>query len=196
MAVKTTGYSSKTAERYLMDAGAVYKNLTFDAVTGEASGTLLGATNGGNEFVIEQETREIEVDGVKSRTKGGTILVREDANLTVNLKELTADNVALAIAGSVVGVSEIAGYKEITGKGRIDIADYTDSIALVSRLSGSDKPVIIVLNNVLSMEGFTLPTEDEGEATVALNLGAHYDIDEAGNEVTPYTIYWPEEVVA
>lgn len=194
MAVKTTGYSSKTAERYLMDAGAVYKNLVFDEATGEASGELLGATNGGNEFVLAQETREVEVDGVKGRTKGGTILVREDANLTVNLKELTADNVALAIAGSVVGISDIEGYQEITGKGRIEIEDYTDSIALVARISGSDKPVIIVLYNVLSMEGFTLPTEDEGEATIALNLGAHYDVDEAGNELPPYKIYWPEEV--
>jgi hypothetical protein len=195
MAVKTTGYSGKTAERYLIDAGAVYKNLTFDDVTGEASGELLGATNGGNEFVIEQETREVEVDGVKSRAKGGTILVSENANLTVNLKELTADNIALAIAGSTVSLSDVSGYKEITGKGRIELEDYTDSIALVARLSGSDKPVIVVLYNVLSMEGFTLPTEDEGEATVALNLGAHYDIDEAGNELPPYKIYWPEEAV-
>lgn len=196
MAVKTTGYSSKTAERYLMDAGAVYKNLTFDEITGEATGELLGATNGGNEFVLEQETREVEVDGVRGRTKGGTILVREDANLTVNLKELTADNVALAIAGSAVNVSDIEGYQEITGKGRIELEDYTDTIALVARISGSDKPVIIVLNNVLSMEGFSLPTEDDGEATVAINLGAHYDIDEVGESIPPYKIYWPEEVVA
>ncbi|PSL42126.1 hypothetical protein B0H99_101374 [Planomicrobium soli] len=193
MVIKTSGYTNKTAERYLMDAGAVYKNLTFDEATGEASGELLGATNGGNEFALEQETREVEVDGVKGRTKGNTILVRENANLTVNLKELTADNVALAIAGSVNKLSNIEGYREITGKGFINLEDYTDSIALVARLTGSNKPVIIVLHNVLSMEGFTLPTEDEGEATIALNLGAHYDADAEGNVNSPYTIYWPLE---
>ena len=33
MAVKTSGYTSKTAERYLIDAGAVYKNLVFEEGT-------------------------------------------------------------------------------------------------------------------------------------------------------------------
>ena len=193
MVVKTSGYTSKTSERYLMDAGAVYKNLVFDQTTGVASGDLLGATNGGNEFVVEQETREVEVDGVKGRAKGNTILVREDANLTVNLKELTADNITMAIAGAAKTDSDITGYDEIKGKGRIDLTDYTDSVALVARLTGSQKPIIILLKNVLSMEGLTLPTEDEGEATIALNLGAHYDIDEAGEEESAFVIYWPKE---
>lgn len=194
--VKTTGYTSKTSERYLMDAGAVYKNLTFDELTGEATGDLLGATSGGNELVIEQETREVEVDGVKSRTKGGTILVREDANLTVNLKELTADNITMAIAGASKTASDIEGYDEIKGKGRIDIEDYTGNVALVARLSGNQKPIIVVLENVLSMEGLTLTTEDDNEAVVALNLGAHYDEDETGVAESPYTIYWPTEAAA
>jgi hypothetical protein len=196
MAVKTSGYNSKTAERYVMDAGAVYKNLTFDETTGEASGELLGATSGGNEFAIEQETREIEVDGVKGRAKGNTVLVREDVNLTVNLKELTADNVAIAIAGSEKKLSDVEGYDEISGKGRIELTDYTDNIALVARLSGSQKPVIIVLKNVLSMEGFTAKTEESGEMIVPINFGAHYDIDENGVEESPYVIYWPKEVTA
>lgn len=193
MAVKTNAYTSKTPERYLLDAGAIYFNLQFDE-EGLATGELMGATNGGNEFTLEQEMRDIEVDGVKGRSKGGTVIQSENANLTVNLKELTADNIVRAIAGATIDEDAVPNYDVISSKGRIDMEDYAENVAYVGRLSGNSKPVIIVLDNALSLEGFTVTTSDDDEATVPITFGAHYDADTTELGAAPYRIYWPKEV--
>lgn len=196
MVVKTNAYTSKTPDRYLLDAGAVYFNLTFDELTGEASGDLMGATNGGNEFTLEQEMRDIEVDGVRGRSKGGSVIQSENADLTVNLKELTADNIEKAIAGATRDSESMVGYDIISSKGRIDMNDYVDNVAFVGRLSGNKKPVIIVLENVISLEGLSITTSDDDEATVPIKFGAHYDADTTDLGEAPYKIYWPQEEVA
>ena len=193
MAVKTNAYTSKTPDRYLLDAGAIYFNLTFDKATGEASGDLMGATNGGNEFTIEQEMRDIEIDGVRGRSKGGSVIQSENADLTVNLKELTANNIEKAIAGATRDSDSMVGYDIISSKGRIEMDDYTDNVAFVGRISGNKKPVIFVLDNVISLEGLGITTSDDDEATVPIKFGAHYDADTTELEAAPYRIYWPKE---
>jgi hypothetical protein len=195
MAVSTVGYNSNTAKRFLLDAGAVYKSVTFDELTGDFTGTLLGATSGGNEFVLNQSLREIEVDGVKGRAKGLTVIEREDAELLINLKELTAQNIALALAGGNVDTAD-TNYDIITSKGKIEDADYLPSIAFVGRQSGTNKPVVILMENVLSIEGLTVKTEQNNETIVPIRLAAHADADDIATGKIPVKIYWPKEVVA
>ena len=192
MAVKTNAYTSKTPDRYLLDAGAIYFNLKFSEA-GEATGELMGATNGGNEFSLTQEMREIEIDGTKGRSKGGTVIQSENADLMVNLKELTADNIERAIAGATRDTTTMKGYDIISSKGRILMEDYAENVAYVGRLSGNKKPVIIVLENALSMEGLSIATSDDDEATVPIKFGAHYNADTTELEAAPYKIYWPKE---
>lgn len=194
MAVNTVGYSAQTPQRLLLDAGAIYKNITYDEVTGDFTGELLGATSGGNEFAFAQTTRTIEVDGVKGRAKGLTVIESEEANLTVNLKELTASNIALALAGANLDESD-SNYDIITSKGKIELTDYLDSIAFVGRQSGTNKPVVIVLENVLSMEGLTVNTQDNDEAIIPIVFGAHSDEEDILSGRAPVTIYWPKEEV-
>lgn len=189
MAVDTKGYTSNSALRYLMDAGAIYKNLTYDDLTGDFTGTLLGATSGGNEFAVAPEIRTIEVDGAKGPTKGNVVLDSETASLTVNLKELTAANIALALAGSTTDTSDV-NYDIITSKGKIELTDYLDNIGFVGRLSGSSKPVVIIVNNVLSLEGLTIKSADKNEAVVPVVFTGHED--DTGTKL--YEIYWPKEV--
>lgn len=194
MALSTVGYNSNTAKRFLLDAGAVYKSVTYDALTGDFTGTLLGATSGGNEFILNQSLREVEVDGVKGRAKGTTVIEREDAELLINLKELTATNLALAVAGGNVDTAD-ANYDVITSKGRIEDTDYLDSVAFVGRQSGTNKPVVILMENVLSIEGLTVQTEDNNETVVPIRLAAHADADDITAGKIPVKIYWPKESV-
>ena len=95
MAVSTVGITKQTAERLLLDAGAIYKNLVYE--NGEFTGEALGATSGGNEFTVEIEQRQPEIDGLKSRVRGMSFVETHEASLVVNLKELTAQNIKLAI---------------------------------------------------------------------------------------------------
>lgn len=194
MPLQTTGYTANSPLHYLLDAGAIYKNLTYDELTGEFTGTLLGATSGGNEFALAQETRVIEVDGIKGQAKGNVVIDSETPSLTVNLKELTAANLSLAIAGSEINSD--TNYDIITSKGKIELTDYLDNIAFVGRLSGSAKPVVIVIDNAISLEGLTITTADKGEAVVPVVFTGHYDENNVELGVAPYKIYWPKVTVA
>jgi hypothetical protein len=194
MAVKTVGVSQNTPDRMLLDAGAIYKNLTYDDLTGDFTGTALGATSGGNEFVVEIEQRAPEIDGAKSRIKGLKFVNSHEAHLVVNLKELTAENIRNAIGPADVDTSD-TNYDVVTGRQSIELTDYLDNIAYVGRLSGNQKPVVIILDNALSAEGFTMTSEDDNEAVVPITFHSHLDLEEIGTDKVPYKIYWPKESV-
>jgi len=191
MAVGYTGYTNKTPLHYLLDAGAIYTNLTYEATTGEFTGDLLGATSGGNEFALQQTTRVIQVDGVKGAAKGNIQIDEEVPQLTINLKELTAQNIARAIAGSKVEADE--NYNIITTKGVIELTDYLENIAFVGRLSGSTKPVVIIIENAISLEGLSIKTTDSGEAVVPVVFRGTYDSAALEAQRAPFKIYWPLE---
>ena len=185
MALNSNGFTNSSVDKFLIDAGAVYLNTTF--TDGVLDGTLLGATSGGNEFVVQQEIRQIQVDGMKGRGKGLQVISFMNPNLTVNLKEMTAENLAKAIAGGDVDTAD-TNYDIITSKGTIETTDYIDNIALVGRLTGSDKPVVVVIYNVLSIEGLEMTTEDNNEVVIPITFGGHYD----ETMEVPYKIYYPK----
>lgn len=188
MVLKTTGFTNNSTNHFIVDAGAVYLNVEFDDSTGEFTGDLLGATSGGNEFVVNQEVREIEVDGLKGRGKGLQAVTFMNPDLTVNLKELSAKNLATIIAGGEVREGN-EFYDVLTSKGKIEDSDYIDSVALVGNVTGSDKPIVIVLYNVLSIEGLEMSFEDDNEVVVPVTFGGHYD----ETQEVPYRIFLPKQ---
>lgn len=190
MAVSTVGITKQTAERLLLDAGAIYKNLVYE--NGEFTGEALGATSGGNEFTVEIEQRQPEIDGLKSRVKGMSFVDTHEASLVVNLKELTAQNIKLAIGPADIDATD-ENFDVITGRTTIKAEDYVENIAYVGRLSGSNKPVVIILKNALSAEGFTMTSEDNNEAVVPITFNAYADFEDAQAGKTAYEIYWPKE---
>lgn len=192
--VKTVGYNANVPDHLLLDAGAIYKNVTFDALTGIFSGEALGATQGGNEFSFSQEIRPIEIDGAKGRVKGLQVIDSEEAVLTVNLLEQTAANIKLAIAGATLDTSD-TNYDLVTPKGKIELTDYLTNIAYVGRVSGNAKPVVIILENALSIEGLNLKPEDKKEAVLPIKFAAHIDPADAANGVLPVKIYFPKATV-
>lgn len=189
--VKTVGLRKETAEHLLMDAGAIYKNLQYE--NGSFDGEILGATSGGNEFEVEVEKRTPEIDGMRTRVKGMEFIETHNAQLVVNLKEVTAQNIKLAIGAADVDESD-ADFDVITGRTEIKASDYVDNIAFVGRLSGSNKPVVIVIDNALSAEGFTLSAEENNEAIIPITFHAHADADEIESGVPGYKIYRPKKL--
>ena len=188
MVLKTTGFTNNSTNHFIVDAGAVYLNVEFNNETGEFTGDLLGATSGGNEFIVNQEVREIEVDGLKGRGKGLQAVTFMNPDLTVNLKELSAKNLATIIAGGEVREGN-EFYDVLTSKGKIEDSDYIDSVALVGNVTGSDKPIVIVLYNVLSIEGLEMSFEDDNEVVVPVTFGGHYD----ETQEVPYRIFLPKQ---
>lgn len=187
MSLKTNGFTNSSKNHFIVDAGAIYTNVTLGE-DGEFTGDLLGATAGGNEFTVDQEIREIEVDGVKGRGKGLQAVTYMNPNLTVNLKELSAKNLSQIIAGGNLDETDTT-YDVLTSKGTIEDTDYIDNVALVGRVTGSQKPIVIVLYNVLSIEGLEMSFEDDSEVVIPVTFGGHYD----ETMEVPYKIYLPKQ---
>ncbi|MGE7689678.1 hypothetical protein ACQKMI_10720 [Lysinibacillus sp. NPDC097214] len=192
MTLNTRNYSGDIVNRIMLDAGAIYINTKF--VDGKFTGTALGATQGGNEFSLDTEIRSIGVDGVKGLAKGLNVKETETPKLKVNLLEITARNLALAIAGSNLDTTSDQAYDILTGKSSISLDDYLDNIAFVGRLGVEEgnKPVIIVVENVLQLDPIAIKTTDKGEVVLALNFTGHYADENILNGTPPYKIYYPK----
>jgi len=178
----TIGFTAATPDHLLIDAGAVYKNY------GLANEALIGATSGGNEFAIANKTRDIKVDGLKGSVKGLTRIVSIDVTLKVNMLELTTDILKMSLMANVDSTG--ADYDVITGKSEIALTDYIDNIAIVGRLSGSAKPVVIIIKNALSSDGIKFSNKDSTDNILPVTFTA--SIDPNTPTVSPYEIRYPK----
>lgn len=181
-----SGYTQNTPNRLLLDAGAFFKN--YNVASG--AGTLLGATRGGGEFNAKPTIRPLEVDGVKGRAKGLNNIDEWEVFITANMLEITPDILKLALTTGEVDTASNLEYDVVTAKNTIAIGDYIDNIAWVGRLSGSQKPVIILIKNALSTEGIQFQTQDKNEAVLPITLYAHYDSEDL--DTVPFEIYYPK----
>lgn len=192
-----TGLTANTGKHLQLDAGAFLKN--WDPATDTwdtAKDTkLLGATAGGGSFAAVPTVRKIEVDGLKTAVKGFEAIDEWQVTLTANVKELTVDALKLALAtGDSTDVkspstADANNYTKITAHAELEDADYIGNITWVGRISGSAKPVVIIVKNALCTNGLTLTTADKSEGVVALTITGHAspsDVDEL-----PFDIYYP-----
>lgn len=192
MPKKTSGLTTESVERFVIDAGAVYVNLF------EPEERLLGATRGGSTFAIEQEIKLVEIDSVRGATKGARRVVESNARLTTNLLELSTQNLLLAIAGSTAtsytDTTETPAptaptHDEIRRVRNITDIDYVKNIAIVGKIQGTTRNIICMIYNALSDEGFEMAFEDREEAVLEVTFTAHYDPANVDEE--PYSIFMP-----
>ena len=188
MSLKTSGFNADTSKNLLLDAGAVYKNFNKTAFTG----TLIGATQGGNSFMVQPNMRNIPIDGVKSEyVKGLTVIDSVEVSLTTNLLEVTKDTLKMAL-GAITETSHDSDYDSIKGKQYLTDNDYLENIAYVGKLSGSKKPVIIIINNALNHGGLSLDMQDAAEGKLPITFHGHVDSSDLENP--PFEILYPKPV--
>lgn len=182
--INTNGFTNKTMEHLLIDSGAIYKNF------GLPDQALVGATSGGNEFDVKTKMRQIKVDGVKAANAKGLELVD---SVTTTLKctfiEMTEEILASALTANIDRTTD-DNYDIINGKIKIEDSDYIKNLALVGTLSGSSKPIIILIENALCLDGLQLKTQDSKDNTVAVTFTAHADPEDPN--ALPYKIYYPK----
>ena len=199
MAQGASGVTSNTASRLVIDAGVVYYNIDVTSLEdgtastpvadAKASGTLLGATRGGNVFSSGRTMREMEADGKLGPTKGFKRRQEVAATLQTNLLEVTADTLAKAFAGS--NSTTAGSFTKLTG-GEIAAADYLSNIALFGTYTsgtGDTDVVVVVLENVLAIEAPDFSLSDEDELVMPVTFGAHFDASTPTTE--PWAIYLP-----
>ena len=201
-AVKGTGYTSSTPKHYLINAGAIYKNLAWNPTGGKDSkgqweGDLLGATAGGNKVTVEVNYRAIEIDGVFTPAVGQKIIESQVAKIEANVKELTAENIRLAINGEIEvadGTTAPTGYKVISGKSKLENTDYIENLGIVGTMSGTNDPIIVIIDNALCTSGLDFETKDNEEAVISMTFEAHADEVQVDDLSLPCRIYFPNIV--
>lgn len=189
-----SGYTNKTPEHLLLDAGAFFKNFDIKEdtyTTAKAAGKLLGATKGGGEFSAVPTMRPLEVDGIKGKAKGCEILDNWEVYIKATFIEASKELLLSALCAATEGKSENESYDVIQGKTNIDIEDYIDNITWVGTLSGSQKPVIIQVYNAINTDGLKFTTQDKNETTIPVTFYGHYA--DAEDDTPPFKIYYPKK---
>lgn len=196
MTLATKGYTENTPKHYLIDSATVFRNVTYATVPGFA-GTLIGATQGGVTVTIEQNYRYPEVDGtahLQGKVRGNAILESATAQVVINLKELTAENLRAGLNGTMVdalAAEAPTGYKKITTKRAVASGDYLTNIAVVGKIAGTAQTVIFIIDNPLCTGGVEIATEDNDEAVIELTYVAHATAAQVTADEFPWRILFP-----
>ena len=191
--LKRHGITSETYENFIIDAGAVYAFDDETDVEDLTDNDILGATRDGNSFTIEQEYREMEVDGAKGPVKGGKRLINVVVQMTVNLVQMSTENFLKALPGATA--EDYPGTEPTHDLIQRQLNDclsseYIDNLALVGSVHCNDEPIICVLKNGLHDDNFELETSEEDEATLELTFTGHFDPEVMEEE--PWEIYYPK----
>lgn len=194
-----TGVTGNSAKHLLLDAGCYFKNYDLSKTYKQnvEAGSLLGATEGGGTFSAVPVIHNVVIDGVPTNTKGMQRIDEWTVTMTARMKEITADNIEVALAactvsdvGNETDMAGVAGAKKITADSELDDEDYIDNLTWVGRLSGSEKPVVIVMKNALSLNGFSINPVDKSETASEYTLTGHYELEDL--DKVPFDIYYPE----
>lgn len=194
-----SGISADTPDRLILDAGEAYFNIDISALESTdiasalSAGTKLGATRGGSTFNANRSLRDIPADGKLGPVKGMIRRQNVAPVLTINLLEMTPENLTKAIAGATGADTGATtdDMQKISG-GEIASASYIDNVALVATYSGTDNPVIIVVLNAIVMEAPEIGTVDEDETVLSAPFAGTFDPATPGTE--PWNIYHPTTV--
>lgn len=179
------GVTADTYKRFIIDSGAAYTGF----VSFASPGTKLGATRGGNSFVIEQEIRDMEVDGAHGPVKGGRRITRIVTKLTVNFIEHTLTSFKRALPGSVSSAFNV-NWDAITRNEQIQNVDYLSDITLIGEVSGDTVgAVAFKLDNALADGNFEISLTDKEEGILAVTFTGHQEPTDL--ELEPWTIYMP-----
>lgn len=199
MAQGRSGLSANTPDRLVLDAGELYFNidksvLESTGLSGALSaGTAVGATRGGSTFAAGRTLRDIPTDGKLGPVKG--LIRRQNVApvLTVNMIEMTPENLIKAIAGASGADTGATtdDYQKITG-GPIESADYITNVALLATYSGTTNPVLILVENAIVMEAPEIGTVDEDEVVMSVPFAGTFD--PANPTTEPWAIYHPDTI--
>lgn len=163
-----------------IDHGIIFINY------GETDAFRLGPVRGGGGFNAENTVRDIEFDGQNGKTKGLQVTESIDATLSVVALDTSIQVMALGMP-----------YATLTGDGTIELPyvltcgvenigiikdeAYLKNVTMFAKTikNGYRK---ITLYNAMSESPFELQAVPKGEGEIALEFGAHWDMEEEGSQ--------------
>lgn len=185
---KTSGVSADTPKNIMLGAGTIFKNFKYDKSNKKWTGSVIGATSGGNKFSIKPTVTTVEVDGVLVDAKGLTLKTGETAQVEANVIELSKDILKATVIGKE-GTSEDERFDVIESKERIEDTDYIENFAFVGfKTDGS--PIIVLFDYALCTEGLESDAKNKEASVVSVTFKCVADLKEGSNTAKlPYHIY-------
>jgi hypothetical protein len=184
------GFSEGTYRKFLIDAG----DIRVDYVNDADPGTLLCATRGGNVFTIEQEIRQMPVDGAHGHIKGDKRIISVTAKLKCNCVEHSPEMWLKALPGAVT--TEDTEYIELSRNADISSADYIGNLAIRGVITGSGidgEYAVLMIKNALCIGNFEASMVDKDEAVITLEFTGHYD--PANLDAEPWLMRYPSSAL-
>ena len=195
MAKVLNGFTANTATNLQLDAGIFVRGL---ADPSKFTGTVttpaktIGATSGGGSFTAIPTFRNIfeDLDGARGVYKGGQVIDSWEIKMTTTIKEMTAENLKLALAAADTTAASSGKYDTTVARLEVKNTDYLDNFCFIGTINGQDTPVIVEMKNVLNMSGLNLTVADKATGSVSLELQAHFDLSKP--DEVPFKIYTPK----
>lgn len=186
------GITTDTYKRLIIDSGAVYR----DFVDQANPGTLLGATRGGSTFTIEQEIKDMAVDGAKGPVVGSRRITKINVKLVCNFIEHSADLWQAALPGSEYADNFTtttsptdADHLEFRRKLEIALSDYISNIVIIGQVTGTTQAVVCGIKNALADGNFEFAFVDNEETGLSVQFTAHFDPECLDDE--PWILWYP-----
>lgn len=195
MAKVLNGFTANTAQNLQLDAGIFVRGLadpsTFNGTVTTPAKTI-GATSGGGSFTAIPTFRDIfeDLDGARGVYKGGQVIDSWEIKMTTTIKEMTAENLKLALAAADTSAASSGKYDTTVARLEVKEEDYLDNFCFIGTINGQDTPVIVEMKNVLNMSGLNLTVADKATGSVSLELQAHFDLSKP--DEVPFKIYTPK----
>ena len=189
------GFTPQTAQNLQLDAGIFVRGLAdpskFDG-TLQGPAKTIGATSGGGSFTAIPTFRNIfeDLDGARGVYKGGQVIDSWEIKMTTTIKEMTAENLKLALAAADTTAASSGKYDTTVARLEVKEEDYLDNFCFIGTINGQDTPVIVEMKNVLNMSGLNLTVADKATGSVSLELQAHFDLSKP--DEVPFKIYTPK----
>ena len=195
MAKVLNGFTANTATNLQLDAGIFVRGLADpSSFTGTVTtpAKTIGATSGGGSFTAIPTFRNIfeDLDGARGVYKGGQVIDSWEIKMTTTIKEMTAENLKLALAAADTTAASSGKYDTTVARLEVKEEDYLDNFCFIGTINGQDTPVIIEMKNVLNMNGLNLTVADKSTGSVSLELQAHFDLSKP--DEVPFKIYTPK----
>lgn len=167
-------FAREKLDKIQMDYGILYVN------HGEASQRLVGPTRGGVTVQVMKELRDIEFDGRIGKTKDLQVIDAIDAKVTLNNLTVSRQDVLDYMPWIQETGTDPDFVQEVTDVsiGVVESDNYFVNITVFGKqVGGGYKKVTLI--NAMNEADFSMLLAQKGEAEIALEIFAHWDVDDS-----------------
>lgn len=173
-----TGYNDDSSQNFVVGAGIVVHDFTFDSGSNEYKWEEFGATTGGNSLKLNTTLRQMEIDGILSTPMGADMIEETEGTIELNLLEHTLENIRKVLLADEVVSDGNDGFETGTAYVRptdvVQNKHYLKDFAHISPLSNGDS-LVIKFDYAICTEGLEMEPQDGEDNAMSATFAARTD---------------------